>query len=235
MRGFLKVAAIGSTLVILGCATSSTATPVVGPTPTPATPGTPIAQPTPTVATATSPLSPAHTPTATVTPTVRTAATPTPAAVPGQSRSHPASIGTSLTFQGTELLLGDYEARITLIEVVRGEEAWRRIREANQFNGPPRAGFEYILAKVKFEYLQGAADRQYDLNRVKFTAVSKDGKDYETVIVVEPEPKLQANLYPGASHEGWAAFQVEQIDAMPLLTFGRDFRGSSGVWWQLFK
>lgn len=62
MRWLLKSVAIGSLLVILGCATSSTATPGVGPTPTPAAPRTPVAQPTPTVAAATPTSSPPNTP-----------------------------------------------------------------------------------------------------------------------------------------------------------------------------
>ena len=109
------------------------------------------------------------------------------------------------------------------------------IHKQNQFNDSPDEGFEYILAKVRFDYLDGSADKQFHLNTgVDFTAVSSEGKDYKLQLVVEPEPRLNADLYPGASHEGWVAFQVTKDDTNPLMTFGRDYRGSGGVWWKLF-
>ncbi|GAI91366.1 unnamed protein product, partial [marine sediment metagenome] len=42
------------------------------------------------------------------------------------------------------------------------------------------------------------------------------------------------SIYPGATHEGWGIFQVEAQDNKPLLTFGRDYKGSGGIWWQLY-
>jgi hypothetical protein len=42
--------------------------------------------------------------------------------------------------------------KITLVEVIRGEVAWKRIREARQSNKAAVPGFVYVLARVKFEY-----------------------------------------------------------------------------------
>ncbi len=178
---------------------------------------------------------PAPTPTPTLSPTAPVTATPTSTPAPGSARANSAEIGTELSIK-VDNLLGYYEARVTLLEVVRGEGAWSRVQQANRFNSPPQAGFEYILARVRFDYLNGKdPNTQYDLSDYDFDAVSSDGKDYERVSVVEPKPTLSAKLYPGASHEGWVAFQVAQQDTRPLMTFGRGSQGRGGLWWKLYK
>jgi len=50
---------------------------------------------------------------------------------------------------------------------------------------------------------------------------------------VEPDPSVEARLYPGARHAGWVVLQVKKYDR-PLLTFGRDFNGTGGIWFKLY-
>ena len=112
------------------------------------------------------------------------------------------------------------------------------IKKVYSGNLPPEPGFEYLLAIIRFEYLKGPTpDTQHRLSQVEFTAVSSDGKDYDKSVALGPAPRLSAELYPGASHEGSIAFLVMQNDDKPLVTFGRDYRnqGRGGVWWKLFK
>jgi len=152
----------------------------------------------------------------------------------GYSRQTLVSVGVPLTLE-IEEWEGITEGRVTLLEIVRGAEAWNRIKEANMFNDPPKSGFEYLLAKVKFEYLKGPTqDTTYHLSTWEFTAVSSEGKDYEGASVVEPEPELDATLYQGASHTGWVAFQVAKSDFKPLMTFGRKYDGTGGIWFKLY-
>src|SRR5512146_2080129 len=44
-----------------------------------------------------------------------------------------------------------YDAKFTVLEVVRGKEALDRIKAANASNQPPQAGYEYVLARIAFE------------------------------------------------------------------------------------
>jgi len=89
--------------------------------------------------------------------------------------------------------------------------------------------------KISFEYVSGpTADTSYDLSSFDFDAVSSDGFVYDSTFVVAPEPTLAASLYPGASHEGWAAYQVYKTDIRPVLAFGRDYSGAGGVWFMLY-
>jgi len=129
----------------------------------------------------------------------------------------------------------DYMVRITLVNHLRGDQAWSLIYAANMFNDPPKAGYEYILAMVRFEYLTGPTpDTAYDVSPVWFDAVSSSGYQYDTVSVVEPDPSIDCYLYPGASHEGWAAFQVPVDDTGPVMTFGRKYDGTGGIWFKLY-
>jgi hypothetical protein len=130
----------------------------------------------------------------------------------------------------------DYEVRITLTDYIRGEQAWQLIKEANTFNTLPETGFEYILAKVRFEYLNGPTpNTAYEVSSVWFNAVSSKGQDYDMTWLVNPGPSIDANLYPGASHEGWVSFQVAVDDIEPLMTFGRRVDGTGGIWFKLYE
>jgi hypothetical protein len=136
-------------------------------------------------------------------------------------------------YSGTSLSL----ARVTLLETVRGAEAWTRIYAANQFNTPPTTGNEYILVKIRFEYITGlTADTSYTISPVYFDAISESGSEYSYtgIVSVPPTPDLRTSLYPGASREGWAGYQVAITDTQPLLAFARNYDGTGGIWFKLY-
>jgi len=164
---------------------------------------------------------------------------PTPSPTPptpttGYARSNPADIGTELYIEQDKL--GDvYKYNITLLEIVRGEEAWGMVEDARSYADPPPSGFEYLVAKIRFEYLEGPTPEESILvYGDMFTAVSSEGKAYENpTMAFDPEPSLHVDLYPGASHEGWAVYTVSVQDDKPLLTFGKLAFGGC-TWWQLY-
>jgi len=124
-----------------------------------------------------------------------------------------------------------YDIKITLLKIIRGEEAWRRIKAVSLSNEPPKAGSEYILALIRFEFLARGkpADCIYELNEEEFTAISSEGKEYKTPSIVPADLKLLGRrLSSGDLVEGWAAFLVGKDDNKPLLTFG------GSIWFQLY-
>ena len=160
------------------------------------------------------------------------AANPPPSEI-GRGRSNPMPTGTTLVAALTQSSI-EFTGRFTLTQVIRGDEAWAKIKAANQFNDPPAAGHEYILAKMKVEIVSTSdADAAISVSSYWFTAVSGTGRDYPSESVVEPEPEVDTKLYKGASHEGWFAVMVEKTDTAPLLTFARDSQGRNGYWMQL--
>jgi hypothetical protein len=139
----------------------------------------------------------------------------------GMSPSSPASIGTPVN--STLELGAAYDVKVTVLEVVRGKEALERIKAASASNKPPKAGHEFILARVAFELqARGApADRTFELGRpFQFAALSADGREYEAVSPVAPKPELGGKvLRSGDKFDGWVAFQVQQGDGKPIMAF----------------
>jgi len=158
---------------------------------------------------------------------------PTPA--PGQTGSSPslaAPSGAALTdivecgegYTSHEL----YDMKIALLEVVRGEEAWKRIREASATNKPAPSGSEYLLARIRFEYkareLPGLC--VHPLLPEQFTAYSSSGEEYAPVSLISPKPELRKDLKSGESFEGWVVFMVSQQDKAPLMSYAAGTGGA---------
>jgi hypothetical protein len=117
---------------------------------------------------------------------------------------------------------------LTLKESYRGEEAWDRILEANQFNEPPPESMEYLLLYAHVDYLPGASDEALQLDQWDFRIVSLN-QILKPPSVVEPEPMLDLEFFPGASGGGWMAWFVYEEDESPLLVVGMEYDGSGGI------
>jgi hypothetical protein len=161
----------------------------------------------------------------------------------GSSPANPAPAGTTLQgivecgqgYTSHEL----YDMKISLLEVLRGEEAWNRISKASSSNEPPESGFDYILARVRFEYKARGAPGLcvHQLMPDQFTAFSEDGSEYKAVSVVPPQPELRKDMKSGESFEGWLVFMVAQTDKAPLMFYTADKGGAishgGGKWFLL--
>ena len=186
-------------------------------------------------ATATATVAPTSTPVPNPTALPTATATPLPTATPvvaGYSRRAPSAAAQALQIATSD----GYQLQITLKTIVRGDAAWQQIKSKNQFNAPPATGWEYVLALIRIDYAKGKTpDTTYRPSGYgDYTAVSGDGADYARKIVVEPDPQFADHIYPGASTEGWAALYVHDYDKTPLLTFGRNYDGTGGLWWKLY-
>ncbi|PZC47864.1 MAG: hypothetical protein C1O27_000749 [Chloroflexi bacterium] len=139
---------------------------------------------------------------------------------------------------------GLMQIRATPLEAIRGPlalialTAAHSAKEALGLEGLPypyqHVGQEYLLVRMHFQYLKGPdADTQYKLSISDFSAVSSSGREYETPLLIAPDPVLRANLYPGASRTGWGVWEIDKADIHPLLTIGRDSSGRGGIWWSI--
>ena len=125
-----------------------------------------------------------------------------------------------------------YDVEITVLEVLRGEKSMDLIKRASASNDPAQNGFEYILARIRFEYSARGApgDKTWDLSGSQFNAFSDDGKLYEIPSIVLPEPGLAGVLRSGDSRQGWIAFEIAKQDRKPLMTFI-----PGNIWFQLYQ
>jgi hypothetical protein len=150
----------------------------------------------------------------------------------GNAPSTPAPVGTTVAdiiecgegYTSHEL----YDMKIVVTQVLRGEEAWKRIQAAASSNKPAAPGFEYILARVKFEYhareIQGKC--AHPLAPEQFAAYSAGGEGYKPASVAPPKPEMRKNLKSGDSLEGWVVFAVAKEDRTPLMSFSVDAGGA---------
>ena len=119
---------------------------------------------------------------------------------------------------------------MTVTEVIRGSQAWDMVKAADASNKAPDAGYEYLLARVKFAYGSGG-NLYYTLLREYFKAYSSANKEYTNPTIVDPKPALidGTALFQGQTAEGWVSFLVSQSDTKPVM-----FYASSSSWFHLY-
>jgi hypothetical protein len=152
----------------------------------------------------------------------------------GQSHEEAIPAGGSVTTQincskragGIEV----YDATVTLLDILRGADAWELIKKAEPSNVKPESGSEYILARIGFKMIARGApgDKSFDLDRpLQFTAFSVDFEEYDTPSITLPEPALRQTVFADQYVEGWICVEVKKNDPRPLLMFDPS---SGGAW-----
>lgn len=150
------------------------------------------------------------------------------------SRNNPAPLNTVQTYtQENEYLLNDYSAAIRVMEAIRGDAAWEKIKEANMFNSEPEEGYEYVLVKVAFSVLSVEDDAAHNVNTYYFKTFSSNNEEMPGCYAVAPEPNLTGQLYAGGNTEGWVALQVKKDDPAPKLAYGQSYDGKDYIWFSL--
>ena len=121
---------------------------------------------------------------------------------------------------------------ITALETVRGKEALDRLKAASPDNQLPPEGFEYLLARVKFErkgrYVSDNLALDLGSDPLQWVALAPDLTEYPKVLLKAPAPALVGRVKPGDSMEGWVAFAVKQKDPKPIMVFDPDTGGATG-------
>lgn len=149
-------------------------------------------------------------------------------------RTNPAPIGTTQTIKIDEFT-GKYTASVTVKEVIRGAEAWEKVKAANMFNKEPEAGMEYVLVKVSATVSDVADDASVSLTSGSFDFFATDYSSYPLTFVVSPDPAFGGDLYSGGTTEGYVCTQIKTDDATPTMVFGADYSGKGGIWFALTK
>lgn len=136
-----------------------------------------------------------------------------------------------------------YDITITVLETVRGRDAMERLKQADSNVKAPAKGFEYVLARVKFEMKARAVSDKLAItigdSPLQWIALASDRTEYPRVSVTAPSPELEGVVKPGDAIEGWVAFAVDQKDSKPVMVFDPDTGGATGrgktLFFKLFK
>jgi hypothetical protein len=151
------------------------------------------------------------------------------------SRNNPAPLNTAQTINYSSYF-DAYNATVSVTEIIRGADAWSMIKAANMFNDEPKAGYEYVLAKIKITMNSVKDDAAYDIYGFNFTPFSSDNAEYVNMTtVVTPEPALSGKMFAGSTKEGYVEFEVKISDPSPKFVFGAAYDGTGGIWFKLNK
>ncbi|WP_336822738.1 hypothetical protein [Sporosarcina sp. USHLN248] len=129
------------------------------------------------------------------------------------TRSNPLPFGDTITVKENiyDDSFNSYASlvEITILETIRGEEAWTIIQNENQFNDPADEGFEYALVKVKgFLKESETEDDSLYFSSMNFNFVSNEGEVYDWASAVIPN-ELSKELFNGGTAEGYIVNQVK--------------------------
>ncbi len=131
----------------------------------------------------------------------------------GRSIQEPAPFGSTVINENWEL---------TVMDVIIGDEAWDILLETNRFNDPPTNDVAYVLLKLKVRYI-GQGDTPADMSGYRLQLLNASGELYDTPSLVEPRPRFDFNMYPGAEAEGWLALAVPKSDPTFMLRFNPEY------------
>lgn len=165
---------------------------------------------------------------------VATAASLHPAVAQENSSSSPAALNSRVRsmIELGSVYTNIYDIAITVLETVRGKEALGRLQAASPENKAPADGYEYVLARVKFEfkgrYVSDNIPFEIGSDPLQWVALASDLTEYPKVSLTAPNPALRGRIKPGDSLEGWVAFAVNQKDSKPVMVFDPDTGGATG-------
>ena len=123
------------------------------------------------------------------------------------SSDHPAPVGTTVKTtieRGDAYLSPDiFNVEITLLEIVRGEEARERIGAAQAGDRPPQTGFEYVLALVRFGY-----SRRTSVVQVKIGGIREAGR---FLFLKIGSPRSRCHLRLHCPDRSWQVYRKATI------------------------
>ncbi len=125
---------------------------------------------------------------------------------------------------GEQYETGDalYEAKITVVKVLRGAPAEALVKAASASNPSAKTGFEFMAARVRFDFSARVtpAHDEYTLDASQFSSISPGGSMYPAPnLAAQPEPGLHGTVRSGGSVEGWVVLLVPHSDPTPLMLF----------------
>lgn len=127
----------------------------------------------------------------------------------GRTHEQPAALN--------ETLITD-DWQVTVLEVIRGEQALDMAQAANRFNKLPDVGMEYLAVRARLKTLN-PQDRIRMVSGGFFKSTGHKNVLYDAASVVNPEPALSGYLYPGGEVEGWVILQIGQGEGGVQLVF----------------
>ncbi|WP_235991745.1 hypothetical protein [Metabacillus schmidteae] len=100
---------------------------------------------------------------------------------------------------------------LTIVEVDRGDAAYKKLVSMNEYNEAAPEGYEWVLAKTKVKFVESATeDLAFHIDGImNFTMVSENGDIYSGDIIGTTEPDFSFEMYVGSEKEGYISGLVK--------------------------
>jgi len=149
--------------------------------------------------------------------------TPMPTAIPPTATPPPIGLSRSIPYPLSDIVSAP-NWDVQVVEVKRGEDAWKDIQAANMFNEPAPEGMEYLLVRLHVKSTYSDSD-EHSISGCDFDMTGDRLIRYTCSMasVVEPDPELDATLFSGGEAEGWAGFVVGQGEGNLILAVNESF------------
>lgn len=154
--------------------------------------------------------------------------------------NNPAPIGVEQVVTGSHYTVGEYKAKVSVTEVLRGEEALQKIKEKTTNFAALREGEEFLMAKIKVGMLSMEKPGSLNVSGSEFIICSGNNTDYILDVSTSvPQPALYSNLVVDSSTEGYIIVRVNKEDKAPKIAY-RDKSGKASTiahapWFSLAK
>ena len=145
------------------------------------------------------------------------------------SKNNPAQIGDVISSSFQDILEGQINLTMEMIDIISGDSAWTMIKNSNQFNDEPATDQEYIIVEYNIK-LNSVDEGPYSISQVDFDAVSSNGVVYNEFFSVVLDNKIDTDLYSGAEHTGYVVYLVDKNDK-PYGVFNRKDEGE--IWFDI--
>lgn len=146
------------------------------------------------------------------------------------TREQPALIGASARYDGS-FYLNTVVTEVTVLEVIRGDEAWQKVRAWHNYNEQADEDEEYLLVRVRAEAVAAKNNEQAEIYDYDFAFVSAEGTEYEYAYAAGVDRELMP-VYEGAATEGWIVSRVKKGDK-PLMIYLKE--ADKPLWFDLNK
>jgi hypothetical protein len=110
---------------------------------------------------------------------------------------------------------------VTVLEVVRGDEAWNMVKEASSNNEPPPSGVEFIAVRSRVRLINSEDNPQlvFGNGGLYATTGSADVVYEDSMVMYLPDPALVCFVYPGGECEGWSVLEIGVGETGVMLIF----------------
>ena len=147
-----------------------------------------------------------------------------PLAELGLSRDNPLPMG--------EWLLTPEGIKVTMVNLIEGNQAWGIIQEANMFNDPPGEGMHYVIVTVKVKNIS-SEDEPCLVSDIDFELIGSSNKVfhcYDRSVVLPDEGSLSElwiELYHGGEEIGSLHFYTPEDETNLVLIWASGFRSEN--------